>query len=115
MIDPAVLDSGDSRDSRDRATLRAVALPEMQRQVRQHDADIDAIYELLTELKNQGTTLDAKTNALDTRISALDPKVSALDTKVNALDTKVEGGFAALSEKFDALLQRLSEAGRAPA
>jgi flagellar capping protein FliD len=88
--------------------LRAVALPEMQRQVRQHGADIDAIYELLTELKNQGTTLDAKANTLDTRISAL-------DTKVSALDTKVEGGFAELSEKFDALLQRLSEADGSPA
>jgi flagellar capping protein FliD len=88
--------------------LRAVALPEMQRQVRQHGADIDAIYELLTELKNQGITLDAKANTLDTRISAL-------DTKVSALDTKVEGGFAELSEKFDALLQRLSEADGSPA
>jgi predicted nucleic acid-binding Zn-ribbon protein len=102
--------------------LRAVAVPEMQRQVRQHGADIDAIYELLTELKNQGTTLDAKATALDTRISALDTKVSALDTKVSALDTKVsaldtkvEGGFAELSEKFDALLQRLSEADGSPA
>ena len=56
-----------------------VSQPEMQRQVRQHGADIDALYEL----------------------------VAGVDQKVDALDVKVDRRFDEISGQLTEVLRRL--------
>lgn len=66
--------------------------PEIQRQVRQQRADIDALYELVQGVDHKVDALDAK---LDRRVDELDAKFAA---KFDQIDTRFDGIDGKLNE-----------------
>ena len=70
------------------AIILGVSQPEIQRQVRQQRADIDALYELVERV-------DHKVDAVDQKIDAANQKVLALDVK---LDRRIDEISSQLSE-----------------
>ena len=88
-----------------------VSQPEVQRQVRQQRADIDALYELVERVDQKVDALDVKLDVLvrrvDQRVDALDVKLDGLvkrvDQRVDALDVKLDGLAGRVDLKVDAL------------
>lgn len=78
---------------------------EIDHKVKQHDSDVEAIYEILTSVRN---TQDDHTRRLD----VLDAKVDRLTLKVDEHGAKLDEHGAKLDEhgaKLDRILQLLED------
>jgi chromosome segregation ATPase len=71
----------------------------LQRKVRQLDNDMQATYEMLTDISAQQRRMNTRLGTLETRVEAMDTRLESVELKVDALDGKVD----ALELKVDAL------------
>jgi predicted nuclease with TOPRIM domain len=72
---------------------------ELQRKVRQLDNDMQATYQMLTDIS-------ATQKRMDTRLGSLEEKVDGLETRFDGLETRFDGletRFDGLETRFDGL------------
>jgi hypothetical protein len=60
--------------------------PEMERQLTQHRSDIDALYELLDEFKQQAI---ARLDGIDGRLDGIDGRLDGMGGQLTSLETSV--------------------------
>ena len=90
-----------------------MADPDLARRVQQQRSDIDALYELTSEMREEmrdglravNMKLDRMVGALDGKVDAVDGRVGRVEGKVDTLDRKVDDGFAAITAQLAELLR----------
>lgn len=109
-----------------------MASPEIQRKVRQHDNDLEAIYgilrehsDALTEIRTKLSAHDARFDSHDARFDAHDARFDAHDARFDAIDARldshdarfdaVDARFDGVDAKLDRLLVLLGDRGDGPA
>jgi chromosome segregation ATPase len=83
----------------------------LQRKVRQLDNDMQATYEMFTDISAQQRRMTTRLGTLETRVDAMDTRLTSVETKVDAIDTRltsVETKVDAIDTKVDQVLEILS-------
>jgi archaellum component FlaC len=84
--------------------------PDIERKVRQLDNDVQAIYELLTNIqgtqRRQGTMLDgmdARMDRMESRLDGVETRLDGVETRLDGVETRLDG----MDGKLDEVLRRL--------
>lgn len=85
---------------------------ELDRRVRRHGADIDALYEISTRIEGKVDSVDRRVGAVEVGLhelgSSVDRRFDAVDQRFEAMDRRFDG----VGQRLDGIGQRFDGVGR---